>query len=249
MNGFWDLPWTEVRTNVQTNKWTKAKPYVPTAVRGTKKLKSLKSERKEPKTFTSMQSIIFLNVMYVRFQNCFKVWSYQNFPGISSMIFSETIRVVSRRKFWNISSGVLRNSQTLETVNFSQKAQSLATDGKVLAISKFYQSIHYNFLKKDHKGSFDIKYYENFCSIWKILVKNSHWTVKAVAPEMMHAWTHVLTHIGMAKTHKREYIGSISSSKTSWELIIVTRIGYKLLVVAMLFFEKTKNCNNFLLTL
>ena len=37
----------------------------------------------------------------------------------------------------------------------------LATNGQILAISEFSRHIHYDFLKEDHKGSFNTKNYES----------------------------------------------------------------------------------------
>ena len=43
----------------------------------------------------------------------------------------------------------------------AKKGQILVPNGQILAISEFSRHIHYDFLKKDHKGSFHTKNYEN----------------------------------------------------------------------------------------
>ena len=93
-----------------------------------------------------------------------KFWPSQNFPGISTMIFSKrTIRTTSIPKIRKIHSGVWKlKAKNLQNCLFWPKnGQILATNGQILAISEFFRHIHYDFLKEDHKSSFHTKNFEN----------------------------------------------------------------------------------------
>ena len=59
-------------------------------------------------------------------------------------------------KIRKIHSGLWKlKAKNLQNCQFWQK------NGQILAISEFSRHIHYDFLKEDHKGSFNTKNYEN----------------------------------------------------------------------------------------
>ena len=69
------------------------------------------------------------------------------------------MRTTSIPKFRKSHSGVWKlKARNFQNCQFwSKSGQILATNGKILAISEFSRHIHYDFLKEDHKGSFDTK--------------------------------------------------------------------------------------------
>ena len=93
-----------------------------------------------------------------------KISSYQNFPGIQSMIFSKrTIRTTSIPKIRNIHGGVWKlKAKNLQNCQFWPKnGQILVLNGQNFAISEFSQHIEYDFLKEDHQNNFHTKNQED----------------------------------------------------------------------------------------